>query len=331
MNAVNEQEPVSPQNAVLLLVDEQEGLFDRIHQPEQTRSTLVALARCARLLGIPAVMTTALAAGPNGPQLQELTETFAGQEVIDRTLVNAWHDRRARDAVVATGTVRRKLLIAGTGLDVCAQLPALASAADGYQPYVVDACGRFEPQPSVATVSRLTQAGVALVNTRVVVLEAIADNAHPKAKEIYATLPAGLVTMEMPAGSSRRCQESALRPTRPGRTARPSRPPANARRRSALPSYSAAAADGGPPGSPAGASSRSRWRSMSAPDSRTHHQPQSSRARVAKIGGLPSRFPLPSRSPSQRLQPGSCEFRNRSREAVGGRRGFRTPTSSMSS
>ncbi len=41
------------------------------------------------------------------------------------------------------------------------------------RPYVVvDACGRFEPQPSVATVSRLTQAGVALVNTRVVVLDA---------------------------------------------------------------------------------------------------------------------------------------------------------------
>jgi nicotinamidase-related amidase len=195
MNAVNEQEPVSPHNAVLLLVDQQEGLFARIHQPQQTRGTLVALARCTRLLGIPAVMTTALAAGPNGPQLQELTQTFTGQQVIDRTLVNAWHDRRVRDAVAATG--RGKLLIAGTGLDVCAQLPALASAADGYQPYVViDACGRFEPQPSVATVSRLTLAGVALVTTRVVVLEAMADNAHPKATEIYATLPAGLVIPE---------------------------------------------------------------------------------------------------------------------------------------
>jgi nicotinamidase-related amidase len=194
MNAVNEKEPVSPHNAVLLLVDQQEGLFSRVHQPEQTRSNLVALARCARL-GIPAVMTTALAAGPNGPQLPELTEIFAGQEVIDRTLVNAWHDRRVRDAVVATG--RRKLLIAGTGLDVCAQLPALACAADSYQPYVVvDACGRFESQPSVATVSRLSQAGVVLVNTRVVVLEAMADNAHPKAREIYATLPAGLVLMD---------------------------------------------------------------------------------------------------------------------------------------
>ena len=189
------REPVSPHNAVLLLVDQQEGLFSRIHEPEQTRRSLLALARCARLLGVPAVLTTALAAGPNGHQLKELTETFAGQEAIDRTLINAWQDSRVHDAITRTG--RSKVIIAGTGLDVCAQLPALASAAEGYDTYVVvDACGRFEPEPSVATVSRLTQAGVALVTTRVIVLETMADNAHPKAKDIYATLPAGLVTMD---------------------------------------------------------------------------------------------------------------------------------------
>jgi nicotinamidase-related amidase len=185
-------EPVSPHNAVLLLVDQQEGLFSRIHEPEQTRRNLLALARSAQLLGMPVVLTTALAAGPNGPQLKELTETFASQEIIDRTLINAWHDSRVHEAITRTG--RNKILIAGTGLDVCAQLPALASAAEGYDSYVVvDASGRFEPVPSVATISRLTQAGVALVNTRVIVLETMADNAHPKAKEIYATLPAGLV------------------------------------------------------------------------------------------------------------------------------------------
>jgi len=180
---------------VLLLVDQQEGLFSRVHEPEQTRRNLLALARCTQLLGIPAVMTTALAAGSNGPQLKELTETFTGQEIIDRTLVNAWHDSRVHDAIARTG--RDKIIIAGTGLDVCAQLPALASAAEGYDAYVViDACGRFEPEPSVATISRLTQAGVALVSTRVIVLEAMADNAHPKANEIYATLPTGLVIMD---------------------------------------------------------------------------------------------------------------------------------------
>lgn len=55
------------------------------------------------------------------------------------------------------------MIIGGTGLDVCAQLAALASAAEGYDSYVaVDACGRFEPVPSVATISRLTQAGSCL-------------------------------------------------------------------------------------------------------------------------------------------------------------------------
>jgi nicotinamidase-related amidase len=185
-------EPVGPDNAVLLLVDQQDGLFSRIHEPEQTRRNLIALALCTRLLGIPVVMTTALAAGPNGPQLRELTETFTDQEIIDRTLINAWRDSRIHEAVTRTG--RNKVLIAGTGLDVCAQLPALASAAEGYDAYVViDACGRFEPEISVATISRLTQAGVALVTTRVIVLEAMADNTHPLAGDIYATLPAGLV------------------------------------------------------------------------------------------------------------------------------------------
>src|SRR5262249_38406071 len=185
-------EPVSPDNAVLLFVDQQEGLFSQIHEPQQTRINLLALARSAPLLGIPAVMTTALAAGPNGPQLTELTETFAGQEIIDRTLINAWQDSRVHKAI--TGTGRNKVIIAGTGFEVCAQLPALACVAEGYDAYVaIDACGLFAPAPSVAAISRLTQAGVALADARVIVLEAMADNAHPKASEIYATLGAGLV------------------------------------------------------------------------------------------------------------------------------------------
>jgi nicotinamidase-related amidase len=193
-------EPVSPGNAVLLLVDQQEGLFSRIHAPEQTRRNLVALARSARLLGVPAVMTTALADGPNGPQLKELTETFVGQQIIDRTIINAWHDGRVREAIARAG--RKKLIIAGTGFDVCAQLPALASVAEGYDTYVVvDASGLFEPAPSLAAVSRLAQAGVALVITRVIVLEMLADNAHAKAKEIYDILPAGLVIMDTASGA----------------------------------------------------------------------------------------------------------------------------------
>jgi nicotinamidase-related amidase len=193
-------DPITPQNAVLLLVDQQEGLFTRIYEPEQTRRHLLGLARSTQLLGVPAVLTTALAAGPNGPLLHALTTLYEGAQVIDRTLINAWQDRQVHEAI--TATLRTKVIIAGTGFDVCAQLPALSSVAEGYDTYVVvDASGRFEPQPSVATISRLAQAGVALVNARVIVLEMMADNAHPKANEIYAALPAGLVTMDNAPGA----------------------------------------------------------------------------------------------------------------------------------
>lgn len=188
-------DPITPENAVLLIIDQQEGLLSRIFQPERTKANLLALARASRMLGVPAVMTTALAAGSNGPQLVGLGEIFANQPIIDRTLINAWKEPRVKEAILASG--RKKVIIAGTGFEVCAQIPALSSVAEGYDTYVViDACGLFSPSPSIAAISRLSQAGVALVDTRPLVLEMMADNAHPKAREIYATLPAGLVRMD---------------------------------------------------------------------------------------------------------------------------------------
>lgn len=188
-------DPITPENAVLLLIDQQEGLLARVYKPEQMQAHLLGLARGAKLLGVPVVMTTALSAGPNGPQWSALTSLFADGEIIDRTLINAWQDPHVHEAVTRSG--RKKVIIAGTGLDICAQFPALSCAGEGYDAYVViDASGRFDPAPSLATITRLAQAGIALVNARTVVLEMMADNAHPKASEIYAALPAGLVTLD---------------------------------------------------------------------------------------------------------------------------------------
>jgi len=188
-------DPITSENAVLLLIDQQEGLLGRISQPEETRANLFALAHVSRMLGVPAVMTTVLATGSNGPQVAFLGEIFANQPIIDRTLVDAWKESRVKEAIMATG--RKKVIIAGTGFEVCAQIPALSSVAEGYDTYVVlDACGLFSSSPSVAAISRLSLAGVALVDTRPLVLAMMADNAHPKAAEIYATLPAGLVRLD---------------------------------------------------------------------------------------------------------------------------------------
>jgi len=177
---------ITPENAVLLLVDQQEGWFSRIVEPEQTRHHLLGLARGAKLLGVPTVLTTNMAVGFNGPQVQALTEIFDEVEVLDRTIINAWQDPRVHEAISRTD--RQKVIIAGTGFELCATLPALSSVAEGYGTYVVfDASGRFEPLPMTA-ITRLSQAGVVLVSAGPLILEMMADNTHPKAREIYAVL-----------------------------------------------------------------------------------------------------------------------------------------------
>jgi nicotinamidase-related amidase len=180
------RDSISPENAVLLIIDQQEGWFSRIHEPEQTQRHLLGLARGAKLLGVPTILTTNMAASFNGPQVQALTELFSEGRVIDRTVINAWQDPRVHEAIRRTG--RTRVIIAGTGFELCATLPALASVAEGYATSVVfDASGRFEPLP-VTAITRLAQAGVVLVNAGPLVLELMADNTHPKAGEIYAAL-----------------------------------------------------------------------------------------------------------------------------------------------
>jgi hypothetical protein len=106
-------DPITSENAVVLIVDQQEGWFSRIYEPEQTQRHLLALARAAKLLGVPTVLTTNMAAGFNGPQVQALTDISDEAEVLDRTVINAWQDPRVHEAIRRTG--RQKVIIAGTG------------------------------------------------------------------------------------------------------------------------------------------------------------------------------------------------------------------------
>ena len=66
-----EAEPLSPENAVLLFIDQQQNILARTHQPDQTRNRILALARSAVLLGVPAVLTTNGADDPNGQQVKD--------------------------------------------------------------------------------------------------------------------------------------------------------------------------------------------------------------------------------------------------------------------
>jgi nicotinamidase-related amidase len=183
-------ETLTTDNAALLLVDHQIGLFTGVRDISlaELKHNVTSLAKTALALGVPTVVTTTSADGMWGPLIPELREALpSGFEVIDRASVNAWHDDRVRTAVEATG--RKKLIIAGLSLEVCAALPAIAATAEGYDAYVaVDASGTFSQTKREAGLLRMQQAGVILSDYATLGVEMLADNASPVAGDVYAAL-----------------------------------------------------------------------------------------------------------------------------------------------
>jgi nicotinamidase-related amidase len=190
------RERLTTDNAALLLIDHQVGLFTGVRDIPiaELKHNLVALAKAARVLGVPTIVT---ATSPEmwGPTIPELTEALHGVPIIARTTVNAFDDDRFAKAVEATK--RKKLIIAGVSIEVCVALPAIHATAVGYDAYaVIDASGTFSETKRVTGLLRMVQAGVIVTDYATAAVEMLKDNASPKAGELYAALDmpfAGLV------------------------------------------------------------------------------------------------------------------------------------------
>ncbi|MFX6006932.1 isochorismatase family protein, partial [Acinetobacter baumannii] len=80
------------------------------------------------------ILTTVIAAR-GGDLFPQITDVFPNEEVIDRTLINTWEDRKVVDAVKATG--RKQLIIAGLWTEVCVAMPVIQAVGEGWDVTVV--------------------------------------------------------------------------------------------------------------------------------------------------------------------------------------------------
>ena len=182
-------EPLTADNAALVLVDHQVGLMTgvRDYSTGELKHNVVALAKAAKALGLPIVVTTTARDSMWGPTFPELVEALPGIEIIDRSSVNAYDDERVARAIEATG--RRKLIFAGISLEVCASFPAMTAVARGMQAYVaVDAAGTFSETTRQAGLLRMQQAGVIVSDYGTLMVEILKDNGRPEAAAVYAAL-----------------------------------------------------------------------------------------------------------------------------------------------
>jgi len=182
-------EPLTTDNAALVLVDHQIGLLTgvRDYSTGELKHNVVALAKAAKALKLPIIVTSTARDSMWGPTFPELVEALPGVEIIDRPWVNAFDCPLVAKAIEATG--RRKLIFAGISLEVCAAFPAMTAVARGLDAYVaVDASGTFSETKRQAGLLRMLQAGVILSDYATLMVEILKDNARPEAAAVYGAL-----------------------------------------------------------------------------------------------------------------------------------------------
>lgn len=160
-----------PEDSVLVLIDHQPFQLTNLnsHDPHAAVNCATALAKAAKAFNVPTILTSVIAER-GGWIFPQITDVFPGQEVIDRTLINTWEDKKVVDAVKATG--RKQLVLAGLWTEVCVAMPAIQALGEGWDVTVVtDACGGVSVEAHQVAIQRMVGAGANVMTWLAVMAE----------------------------------------------------------------------------------------------------------------------------------------------------------------
>lgn len=180
---------LDPKNCVLVLIDFQPQMAFAVKSIDG--QTLInnaeGLAKAAKIFNVPTILTSVAEKSFSGPYFTQIKKVFPGQEVIDRTTMNSWEDKRVVDAIKKTG--RKKIVFAGLWTEVCIVTPTIMALEEGYEIYVVvDACGGTSQVAHDMAMLRMIQAGAVPVTWLQFLLELQRDWARTETYDAVTTL-----------------------------------------------------------------------------------------------------------------------------------------------
>ena len=189
-------EKFNSKNAAMLLIDHQVGTMGWVKSIafEEMKRNALMLAKAAKILELPVVLTSSMEEYAQGPLLPEL-ETILPDEFAARIkrvgIVNAMDDENFAAAVKATG--RKKLIIAGVTNDVCTVYPALSLVQDGYDVQVVaDAGGSPTKMADDIAVRRMERSGVTITSTISLIAELAGNWTTPEGGQLVQVVMTAL-------------------------------------------------------------------------------------------------------------------------------------------
>lgn len=166
-------ELLTADNCQLIFIDHQPQMAFGVQSIDRQvlKNNTVALAKAARLFGVPTTITTVETDSFSGHTYPELLAVFPDNDILERTSMNSWDDQKVRDALAAAG--RNKVIVSGLWSGICNSMFALSAMAEGgYEIYMVaDASGDTSDVAQELAMQRMVNAGVIPMTTIQTMLE----------------------------------------------------------------------------------------------------------------------------------------------------------------
>lgn len=164
---------LTPENSQVIFIDQQPQMAFGVQSIDRQtlKNNVVALAKSAKVFGVPTTITTVETGSFSGYTYPELLAVFREAPLLERTSMNSWDDQKVRDALAQNG--RKKVVVSGLWTEVCNITFALSAALEGgYEIYMVaDASGGTSQEAHDYAMQRMIQVGVVPMTWQQVLLE----------------------------------------------------------------------------------------------------------------------------------------------------------------
>ena len=184
--------PFRSETSALVLIDHQVGTMQLIKtlDVDMVKRNTLALAKAAKILNLPVVLTSSQEdriQQPLMPELAEILPEAYAARVRREGIVNAWEDPNFKAAIEKTG--RKQLIMGGVTTDVCLIYPTISAVEDGYEVQaVLDISGSPFALSEETARKRMELAGVQFTATNTIIAELAQDWASPHGSQLIQLL-----------------------------------------------------------------------------------------------------------------------------------------------
>ena len=179
---------LEPDHCALVVVDIQEKLLPPIFQRDQMVKNAQLLIRAAKILSVPALVTTQYAKGLGGTTA-EIASLLPETEAMDKQLFSCFGSEAFCAALKRLPGQRNTLLLCGMESHICVMQTALAGLRAGYLIHVAsDAVSSRSEWNWKIGLERMRAAGAVISSTEMMIYELMKSSGSPAFKELLPYL-----------------------------------------------------------------------------------------------------------------------------------------------